>query len=833
MMAMALAAAVTMSSVPVVAFAEDGVDSAPTQVSAPAPTNPDTPVKTETSGSTVTSGNTSEATTQTNTSWSETNGNQSTSYEGSEIKVTVTKNEPAADDSSDASESTVLSQSTTTDNTLTTTTQNADGSSTVVKENVQTENSQTATESVQSDVETTVESDYDADGDWVETDGVQQGEETKTEVKEGKDVTIPVIGENATPDGKTEDGKDIFVGSDGEASEPVVEGDVPEGENDTEWNYTETTETPREVEVIVGGVIVQTGSSELIDENGEPVNREDEGFNYYWSEIYNVDGKSIIDGEASNWTTGRVKAMLIDANGTEQQIHAEGVCQRVVAHDNGTPDDYSDDYEVGGLYCTDMSTGIKQDLKYRRANLEDADYYTTEEAEHLRAIMTYGYTWNDDTDDNEVMGDQNLESMKTMLKDAAANGDETTKALLAGIDFDALTREQAATATGMAVWHYGNRVILEEGQSIELRSRDGNAETAARIEAVYKYLITLKESATNEDGSYKETQVINEEKFVEEMETTIGSMVKDHENNQDADHDNDVYEVGLKFSLVVTPDKENDDLIVKVLDNNGNEVKSARIAGNAAEGEEFLDLGEDGSYTMTGLKLQENSDTTFNLKLEGYQLLEEGVYVFESQHLDKDDWVDRRIEYMKDNGAWESELAASGMTVEEYKAFLGTKYEENPSLGESQNFIGKYSAEAEVDVSMEIDLNFNVEEGTVQQKHSWRRTWHNEPSNNGNNNKEEETKTPEDPTSPGNPGGSKEDDGMVLGAEDEIVAEEEGMVAGAEENIADAEDEGLVAGAEDEIIAATADSNHMAGAGASMFAALAGLFMLGRKKKTN
>ena len=109
---------------------------------------------------------------------------------------------------------------------------------------------------------------------------------------------------------------------------------------------------------------------------------------------------------------------------------------------------------------------------------------------------------------------------------------------------------------------------------MEMRSRDGNAVTAATIEAVYKYLITLKESATNEDGTYKETQVINEEKFVEEMEVTIGSMVKDHENNQDTDHDNDVYEVGLKFSLVVEPDINNDDLVVKILDSEGNEVKS-------------------------------------------------------------------------------------------------------------------------------------------------------------------------------------------------------------------------------------------------------------------
>ena len=154
------------------------------------------------------------------------------------------------------------------------------------------------------------------------------------------------------------------------------------------------------------------------------------------------------------------------------------------------------------------------------------------------------------------------------------------------------------------------------------------------------------------------------------MEVTIGSMVKDHENNQDTDHDNDVYEVGLKFSLVVEPDKNNDDLVVKILDSEGNEVKSARIAGTAAEGEEYLERAEDGSYTMTGLKLQENSDATFNLKLEGYQLLEEGVYVFESQNLDKDEWAERRVEYYKDNGYWEDELEASGMTESEYKAWL-------------------------------------------------------------------------------------------------------------------------------------------------------------------
>ena len=57
-----------------------------------------------------------------------------------------------------------------------------------------------------------------------------------------------------------------------------------------------------------------------------------------------------------------------------------------------------------------------------------------------------------------------------------------------------------------------------------------------------------------------------------------------------------------------------------------------------------------------------------------------------------------------------------------------------------------------------------------------------------------------------------EEDGVVLGAED--VAEEDPMVLG-----------------EEEIIAATGDSNHMEAGFGGMLAALAGMFMLRRKKE--
>ena len=50
---------------------------------------------------------------------------------------------------------------------------------------------------------------------------------------------------------------------------------------------------------------------------------------------------------------------------------------------------------------------------------------------------------------------------------------------------------------------------------------------------------------------------------------------------------NDVYNVDVKFSLVVQPSADNDDLIVKVVDDKGNVVKTARIAGEQKEDEDF------------------------------------------------------------------------------------------------------------------------------------------------------------------------------------------------------------------------------------------------------
>ena len=548
-----------------------------------------------------------------------------------------------------------------------------------------------------------------ADGLETSTSYVEEGSETITEVVPSDDeISVDVI-----VDGEVQED----ASGSSETADTTVSGDIKTGEDDAEYDQTTVTTTDRTVEVEVTEITVSTGDVIYVDADGNIIGSsgEADGFNYYWSDIYNVNGESINDDGAGPWKTGTAYFYVVDSDGNKEQIFNEGVCQRVVAHDNGTPDDYSDDYEIGGLYCVDFSTGIKEYMKYRKANLEDADYYTEEDISHLRAIMTYGYTWDDDNDDNGVNGDENLANIIAMLQDAQANGDESTKAMLDGYDFSDLTREQAATATGLAVWHYGNRAELGEGEI--LYATCGNS----KVDAIYNYLITLTKEA-DED----ETQIINEEKFVEDMELVVGGMAEGNEANADADNTNDVYNVDLKFSLVVEPSKTNDDLIVKVVDGEGNVVKTARIAGDQKEGEDFgyaqTTTDENGKtyYLLEGLQLTENSNTTFNLKLEGTQLLKEGVYIFESEHMTKEEVRDRMLlafgseeavlSYANDN-----KQGRHYDTVDEYVTYL-----ESIDELDSQNFIGKYEGTAEVDVCMEINLTFNVEESVVTTERIWR-----------------------------------------------------------------------------------------------------------------
>ncbi|MBQ3574428.1 MAG: Cys-Gln thioester bond-forming surface protein, partial [Clostridia bacterium] len=334
-------------------------------------------------------------------------------------------------------------------------------------------------------------------------------------------------------------------------------------------------------------------------------------------------------------------------------------------------------------YCCDLDTDAGEGKYYTMTNLEDNDYYASEESSnHLRSIMMNGYWGTTDIPDekgNYAFGSLSLLKQKMIAAIDAGeypnteltapvldpnnkyqpvvdeNGEivYTTKTMKEMIE--GLTSGEALLATQAAVWSFSNGhtgVLNGQDGSIVL-DPDGykwnhdamsNSKTAggytngeamddfasAAVDFMYTWLMNL-------DTEEESTTVINDKHFVEDMSLVVGEKVEDAEANTDTNEDNDVYETSIKFTLAFVPDPKTDDLLVYLTDENGAAINDKegnpivrRLAGTAKEGDNVITPEEDGSYILSGLQLAENDDFTFDLRLEGTQYLEKGVYVYEA-----------------------------------------------------------------------------------------------------------------------------------------------------------------------------------------------------------
>ena len=92
-------------------------------------------------------------------------------------------------------------------------------------------------------------------------------------------------------------------------------------------------------------------------------------------------------------------------------------------------------------YCADNDTSEIEGFSYIISNLEDADYYSEEEAKHIRAICNHGY-WGQET------GFGSLEAMRQFMRDSG----EFTEEQIAS-----LNESMAMCATNMAIWVYSHK----------------------------------------------------------------------------------------------------------------------------------------------------------------------------------------------------------------------------------------------------------------------------------------------------------------------------------------------------------------------------------------
>lgn len=558
--------------------------------------------------------------------------------------------------------------------------------------------------------ETTVK---DENGKQLDYSWVEEGTEIKewTEADSGDSAGQPPVTVDLKPGEPTT----------GTASTTTTTGDVPTSETDTEYDYTTTTTTDRTVTATTSEVkvTVNDSSTGLVGEQKTeltplvPVYDEVDGVKE--DKVGVNDGsflKLYFTQDPSTWEVpdgGEYRYVGYGEDGkyysaTVQVYYEKDESGNTVYDENGNPviEDIrtvaGTNVTIGGedaftldaghqlspyngalpgtlqlmdkegnsvfAYCCDIETQTVDGYWYSVSNLEDSDYYASEDAEnHIRSIALNGYWGTSDIPKEDGTYETgSLESIKAKLKAAIANGeidgvfemtcftengklayDENGKPVTEMVNMleiiDGLTAGEALTATQAAIWSYsnGNQDALNgtDGKVIVAPDYRANHKTSnsdalddyggARIDFLYNWLMNLE---TEEES----TIVINEKNFFEGMSLTVGDKVADHENNLDDNQDNDVYNTDLNFTLAFVPG-EKDDLLVQITytDLDGNPVNVVRrLAGANSEGQTYEDIKpeDDGSYVLRGLKLSENKDFEFDLRLEGTQYLEQGVYVY-------------------------------------------------------------------------------------------------------------------------------------------------------------------------------------------------------------
>ncbi len=452
------------------------------------------------------------------------------------------------------------------------------------------------------------------------------------------------------------------------------------------------------------------------------------------------DGNPIPDGNGG-YLIDEKASHLISGNNNGDDPEAGGAYRTGMDYQ---PVQLALTYKDGGYfyaYCADYMNETDHDGGhwYKLENLEDSGYYSTEDAEKLRAIALNGY-WGPEK------GIGSLDSIKTMLTEYAQenptvivkdkNGTNTPYPLATLID--GLKEHEALAVTQAAIWAYSiNRTALLNGNdgvtvvgaqsAIKCYSSTGGdwseykpannqanlGLTPAQLEALgltHEVLAAREAEALRSDARMKAlfdclmglegvsrenenvTTIINEKNWVDEdsLQLTVKDKVSEGEANENGE-ETDVYNADLSFKLEFKPSRDANDLLVYVT--YGEETIVKRLAGDPND-DRYITPDENGVYTITGLQFAENSDFTFDLKISGTQELKESAYLY---------------------------TAEGGRLA-------------------SQTLVGLATGSRDFEISKSYTLEVNVDENsTVKTEHFWRTEETTEP---------EEPEYPEYPTNP-------------------------------------------------------------------------------------
>ncbi len=282
------------------------------------------------------------------------------------------------------------------------------------------------------------------------------------------------------------------------------------------------------------------------------------------------------------------------------------------------------------VYCVDYSTNAKAGASYNMDNVVDAGYFSsTDAAKHAELVALYGF-WGSDS----VIG--SLVTVKQMLRDAKKAGN----AALANVSYDeinALTEGQALTATQAALWKYGDNKGSNLGSNIVGNSYiygdKSNVPAADKkiTNALYSYLINQSVTAT----SNPTTELIDKDNYATEASITIKERATNDDGSAKTEGENEVFICDVNFVMDVKKSDITGNLVltVTVPDGKGGQktIKTIQLAtedsnllGSVIAGGKTVE-GKS-QYTIENLELAEN--VKFNLNLSGVQNMEEGAYLY-------------------------------------------------------------------------------------------------------------------------------------------------------------------------------------------------------------
>jgi ribosome biogenesis protein Nip4 len=281
------------------------------------------------------------------------------------------------------------------------------------------------------------------------------------------------------------------------------------------------------------------------------------------------------------------------------------------------------------VLCADMDTAAHGGQGYSMQNVESADYYQHEGAtEHIKAIAYNGY-WGTES------GIGSLENVKELLRKERAAG----KNKLTDTEINSLTDGIALSMTQAALWRYGNASdtkavdadVLSYGYDIDPYTyQDGGytyrVDKWAFSDAQKEVMRVLYNTLINLDStSYTDntTTLITDKNFANEAVIEIKDKT---ENNK--------YNTDISFTLQMQPSMLNDDdLIIKVIDENNQVIATKRISGDdtaTGYGMAKKEVTENGMvYTLEDLEISEGVKITLNLS--GTQNLNKGVYLYSAK----------------------------------------------------------------------------------------------------------------------------------------------------------------------------------------------------------